>query len=63
MNAALSLVVHRGKSQTGRPGECSFKSHCAQRKVLCTEESHTQENRMCAALSLIVHRGKSQRGR
>ena len=33
VSAALSLIVHRGKPHTGRQGECSFKSHCAQRKA------------------------------
>ena len=56
MSAALSLIVHRGKSQTGRQGECSFKSHFPQRK-------DTQGDKVSAALSLVVHRGKSQRGR
>ena len=56
MSAALSLIVHRGKSQTGRQGECSFKSHCPQRKDI-------QGDKVSAALSLIVHRGKSHTGR
>ena len=72
MSAALSLIVHRGKSQTGRQGERSFKSvHRGKsqtgRQGECSFKSHcpqrkdTQGDKVSAALSLVVHRGKSFR--